>query len=63
MFKKLWNKIKSLFTPERDMDEHAELYLKVPKPDIPVHVEPCPIHNYFKRKCHMCVAAAKGVNL
>ena len=63
MFKKLWNKIKSLFTPEREMDEHAELYLKVPEPDVPIHVDPCPRHTRFIAKCHMCVAAAKGVNL
>ena len=29
MFKKLWNKIKSLFTPKKEMDEHSEFYLKV----------------------------------
>ena len=45
------------------MDEHAEFYLKVPEPDVPVHVDPCPRHTRFIQKCHMCVAAAKGINL
>ncbi len=41
-----------------EMDEHVEFFTKVPEPDVPVHVDPCPIHRYFKAKCHMCVAYA-----
>ena len=62
MFKKLWHKIKSLFTPTREIDEHEEFYVKVPKPNIPI-VEICPRHTRFIQKCPMCVAAAKGINL
>jgi len=40
-----------------DEDEHIEFFTKVPEPDIPVHVEPCPRHRYFKSKCPMCQAA------
>ncbi len=40
-----------------DEDEHIEFFTKVPEPDIPVHVEPCPRHRYFKAKCPMCQAA------
>ena len=28
-----------------------------------VIVDPCPIHRYFRAKCHMCVAHANGINL
>jgi hypothetical protein len=40
-----------------DEDEHIEFFTKVPEPDIPVHVDPCPRHRYFKAKCPMCQAA------
>jgi methylphosphotriester-DNA--protein-cysteine methyltransferase len=43
-----------------EMDEHVEFFTKVPEPDVPVHVDPCPIHRYFKAKCHMCVAYANA---
>ena len=45
--------IKACQCPE-EMDAHIEFFTKVPEPDVPVHVEPCPIHRYFKRKCPMC---------
>tara|TARA_R100000322_G_C5358330_1_gene170265 strand:- start:51 stop:251 length:201 start_codon:yes stop_codon:yes gene_type:complete len=59
MIKKIINKIKELFTPkEQEMDEHAELYLKVPEPEIPVHKEPeewtCDTHNRYKKSCPVC---------
>ena len=38
-------------------DEHIEFFTKVPEPDIPVHVDPCPRHGYLKAKCPMCQAA------
>ena len=63
MFKKILNIVKGWFLPAEKKDPHEELYLDIPKPDVPVYVEPCPIHRYFKAKCHMCVAAANGVNL
>ena len=43
-----------------DEDEHIEFFTKVPEPDIPVHVEPCPRHRYFKIKCPMCVEYANA---
>ncbi len=51
--------IKACQCPD-EIDEHVEFYTKVPEPDIPVHVDPCPIHRYFKRKCHMCKAFANA---
>ena len=41
-------------------DEHIEFFTKMPESDVPVHVEPCPIHRYFKAKCHMCVEYANA---
>ena len=56
--KKIWNWIKNIFKPERqEMDPHAELYLKVPEPEIPVHEEPewpCNTHNRYKKSCPVC---------
>ena len=64
MFKKIKNFICKLFNIKAcmcdEVDEHVEFFTKVPEPDIPVYVEPCPIHRYFKRKCHMCVAYANA---
>ena len=51
MIKKLISKlfgIKQCACPE-DMDEHAELYLKTPEPDVPVYKpEHCPSHLRFR---------------
>jgi len=62
MFKKLKNFICKIFNIKAckcdEVDEHVEFFTKVPEPDVPVHVDPCPIHRYFKAKCHMCVAYA-----
>ena len=45
MIKKLWNKIKSWFTPKQEIDEHIEFFTKVPEPEIPVHTsEHCKDH-------------------
>ena len=41
-------------------DEHIEFFTKMPESDLPVHVDPCPIHRYFKAKCPMCVAYANA---
>jgi hypothetical protein len=60
MFNRLKSFICKLFKIKAckcDEDEHIEFFTKVPEPDIPVHVDPCPIHRYFKKKCHMCQAA------
>jgi hypothetical protein len=58
MIKKIINIIKSWFTSKEEMDEHAELYLKVPEPEIPVHEEPeewkCDTHNRYKKSCPVC---------
>ena len=40
-----------------DEDEHIEFYTKVPEPETPVHVEPCNLHRYFKKRCPHCQAA------
>ena len=46
--------IKQCSCPE-DMDEHAELYLKTPEPDVPVHnPEHCPSHLRFRKSCPRC---------
>ena len=64
MIKKLKNFICKLFgikqcaCPE-DMDEHAELYLKVPESEIPVHKEEsklhCSGHLRSKKSCPRCL--------
>ena len=46
--------IKQCACPE-DMDEHAELYLKTPEPDVPVYKpEHCLKHLRFKKSCPDC---------
>jgi len=63
MFKKIKNFICKLFNIKAcqcDEDEHIEFFTKVPEPDIPVHVEPCNIHRYFKKRCGYCQAFAKA---
>ena len=64
MFKKLKSFICNIFNIKAcqcdEVDEHVEFFTKVPEPVIPVHVEPCPIHRYFKAKCPMCVAYANA---
>ena len=62
MFKKLKNFICKLFNIKACQceDEHIEYFTKVPEPDVPVHVEPCNIHRYFKKRCGYCQAFAKA---
>jgi len=63
MFKKIKNFICKIFNIKAcqcDEDEHVEFYTKTPESDVPVHVDPCPIHRYFKRKCPMCQAFANA---
>ena len=43
-----------------DVDEHIEFFTKSPEPDVPVHVEPCNLHRYFKARCGYCQAFAKA---
>ena len=61
--KKIWNWIKNIFKPERqEMDPHAELYLKVPEPEIPVHEEKpehCSGHLRFRKSCPLCQEIVK----
>ena len=61
--KKIWNWIKNIFKPERqEMDPHAELYLKVPEPEIPVHEEKpehCSGHLRFRKSCPRCQEIVK----
>ena len=63
MIKKLKNFICKLFNIKScqcdEVDEHVEFFTKVPEPDVPVHVEPCNIHKYFKKRCGYCQAFAK----
>ena len=58
MIKKLKNFICKLFNIKACQcdDEQVEVQVK----EI---IHPCPIHRYFKAKCHMCVAHANGINL
>ena len=67
MFKKIKKLICKLFNIKAcqcdEVDEHIEYFTKKPESDIPVLVDPCPIHRYFRAKCHMCVAYANGINL
>ena len=67
MIKKIKNFICKLFgikqcaCPE-DMDEHAELYLHVPEPEIPVHEEKpkhCSGHTRFRKSCPLCQEIVK----
>ena len=64
MLKKLKNFICKLFNIKAcmcdEVDEHVEFFTKVPEPDVPVHVEPCNIHRYFKKRCGYCQAFAKA---
>ena len=64
MFKKLKNFICKLFNIKAcqcdEVDEHVEFFTKTPEPDVPVHVEPCNIHKYFKKRCGYCQAFAKA---
>jgi len=63
MFKKIKNFICKIFNIKAcqcDEDEHVEFYTKTPEPETKVHVDPCPTHRYFKRKCHMCQAFANA---
>ncbi len=61
--KKIWNWIKNIFKPKRqEMDPHAELYLKVPEPEIPVHEEKpehCSGHLRFRKSCPRCQEIVK----
>ena len=56
MIKKILNAIKNLFVPTKQTE-----IVHLDKPV--VVVDPCPLHRYFRAKCHMCIAAAKGINL
>ena len=64
MLKKLKNFICKIFNIKAcqcdDVDEHVEFFTKTPEPDVPVHVEPCNIHKYFKKRCGYCQAFAKA---
>ena len=57
MFKKIKNFICKLFNIKAckcDEDEHIEFYTKVPEPDIPVHVDPCPIYTRHDKDPQIC---------
>ena len=64
MFKKIKNFICKLFNIKAcmcdEVDEHVEFFTKVPEPEIKVHVEPCNIHRYFKKRCGYCQAFANA---
>ena len=67
MMKKIWNWIKNIFKPKKqEMDEHEELYLHVPEPEVPVYkdeksvkAEHCGTHNRFRKSCPNCLEAIK----
>jgi ArsR family metal-binding transcriptional regulator len=64
MLKKIKNFFCKLFNIKAckcdDVDEHIEYFTKVPEPETKVHVEPCNIHRYFKKRCGYCQAFAKA---
>ena len=61
MIKKIWHKIKSLFTPKKEMDEHIEFYTNVPEPDVPMHKpEHCSGHSRFRKSCPNCLEIVNG---
>ena len=53
--------IKQCECPE---DEHAQLYLKVPEPDVPLYTDvdgkavKCATHTRYKKSCPVCKEAA-----
>ena len=55
MFKKIWNKIKSWFTPKNEMDPHEEFFTVVPEPEVPVHKDHCDGHARFIKSCPNCL--------
>ena len=66
MIKYIINKIKSLFIPKQQMDEHAEYYLKEKKSDILVienenSIKPkhCSGHLRFRKSCPRCQEIVK----
>ena len=64
MIKKLKNFICKLFGIKAckcdDIDEHEELYLHVPEPEIPLYTDEngkaikCGTHNRYKKSCSIC---------
>ena len=60
MIKKLWNKIKSWFTPKKEMDPHEEFYTVVPEPEIPVYKDHCDGHSRFMKSCPNCLGVVNG---
>ena len=63
MFKKIKNFICKIFNIKAckcdDVDEHIELYTKIPEPKIKVHEEDpthCKDHTRFRKSCPQCVA-------
>jgi len=61
MFNRLKSFICNIFNIKTcKCDEHITMYTEVPEPEVPVHVEPCNIHRYFKARCGYCQAFAKA---
>jgi len=65
MIKKLWNKIKSWFTPKQEIDEHVEFYTKVPESDVAVYKDEkaalhCSSHSRFRKSCPNCLEVVNG---
>ena len=64
MIKKIKNFIWKLFGIKAckcdDIDEHEELYLHVPEPEIPLYTDvdgkavKCGTHNRYKKSCPIC---------
>ena len=60
MIKKLWDKIKSWFTPKQEMDPHEEFYTVVPESEIPVYKDHCDGHSRFMKSCPNCLGVVSG---
>ena len=62
MIKEIYNWIKNIFKPKKqEIDEHEELYLHVPEPDVPVYedketvkAQHCSSHLRFRKTCPAC---------
>ena len=57
----MWTWIKGLFGFKNEIDPHAEYYLNVPEPEVPVHKpEHCSKHTIFRKSCFVCKELVYG---
>ncbi len=63
MLKKIKNFICKIFNIKACKCDDVVFSTNKSEPEQSVQINPCPIHTYFRSKCHMCVAHANGINL